>query len=120
MSRVIATTLLLLLVAGPSSGCAGKSKQAKANTSLNNWLASQAGQGAPVVYEVQPPDVIKVIAPKITELDGQEVSVLPDGKVDFNLVGELHVAGRTPEQIAADLRRLAARYYSTENLDISV
>lgn len=121
MSRVIATTLLLALVATLSGGCAGKSKQAKANTSLNNWLATQAAAaGAPLVYEVQPPDVIKVIAPQIKELDGQEVSVLPDGKVDFNLVGELHVAGRTPEQIAADLRRLASRYYSADNLDISV
>jgi polysaccharide export outer membrane protein len=120
MSRLTATTFLLLLVAMMSGGCSGKSKQAKANSSLNNWLATQAAAGAPVVYEVQPPDVIKVIAPQIKELDGQEVSVLPDGKVDFNLVGELHVAGRTPEQIAADLRRLASRYYSANNLDISV
>lgn len=120
MSRLITTTLLLFLLAGMGSGCAGKSKQAEANTSLNHWLATQGTQGAPIVYEVQPPDVIKIIAPNIKELDGQEMSVLPDGKVDFNLVGELYVAGKTPEQIAAELRRLAARYYSSENLDISV
>lgn len=120
MSRVIATSLLLLLVAASGTGCAGKSKQAKANNSLNNWLATHASPGAPLVYEVQPPDVIKVVAPRIKELDGVEMSVRPDGRVDFNLVGELYVAGKTSDQIAADLRRLASRYYSGESLDISV
>jgi polysaccharide export outer membrane protein len=114
------TSLLLVLAAGVSGGCAGKGGQAKANTSLNNWLATQAAQGAPVVYEVQPPDVIRIIAPGIKELHEQETAVLPDGTVDLNLIGLVRVAGKTPEQIAIELRRLASRYYDAENLDISV
>jgi protein involved in polysaccharide export with SLBB domain len=120
MFRVIVTSSLLLLVALGGAGCAGKTKQAKANTSLNNWLATQAATNAPLVYEVQPPDVIKVVAPQIKELDGVEMAVRSDGKADFNLVGELHVAGKTADQIAAELRRLASRFYSGESLDISV
>ena len=120
MIRATVPCSLMLLVAVLSlTGCAGK-KQVEANTKINNWLATQSVQGAPVVYEVQPPDVIKVVAPKISEIDGQEVSVRPDGKVDFNLIGEVYVAGKTPEQIAEEIRRVAARYYDPENLDVSV
>jgi protein involved in polysaccharide export with SLBB domain len=120
MSRLIATSLLLLLVATSGAGCSGKSKQAKANDGLNNWLATQAAPNAPLVYEVQPPDVIKIVAPRIKELDGVEMAVRSDGRVDFNLVGEVYVAGKTADQIAAELRRLASRFYSVESLDISV
>ena len=57
-------------------------------------------------YILQPPDQITVTSSKIPELKGTTQNVgltqiiRPDGKVSFESVGEIMVAGKTPKQVA--------------------
>ena len=49
------------------------------------------------VYRVAPPDKLRVIAPKIKELDGQPTVVRPDGNITLNLIGDVQMGYlRTP------------------------
>jgi polysaccharide biosynthesis/export protein len=60
-------------------------------------------------YRIQPGDTLLIKFSYHPE-QNQEVVVGPDGKVFFQVVGEVPVAGRTPGQIAEDL---VARYAKT-------
>lgn len=105
---------LILLMAG----CA--SKGVSGNERINQWLSGREPLLPPAVYHVEPPDTIQIVSPKIKELDGQRQTVRPDGRVSFNLLGDIQVAGKTPQEIAHDLRQIAAKYYDPKMLDISV
>lgn len=57
-------------------------------------------------YILQPPDSVTVIASNIPELQGagsqvgQTQDIRPDGKISFENIGEIQVAGKTPKQVA--------------------
>lgn len=74
-------------------------------------------------YIIQPPDTVTVVSSKIPELEGgssqigQTQVVRPDGKISFENIGEISVAGKTPRQVAeiisqklADMYKLAGDY----------
>ncbi len=71
-------------------------------------------------YIVDPPDQINVLAPGITELNGVSQTVSAQGTVTFNLIGEVPVAGKTPEEIASMLREMTKKYYSSPDIKIVV
>lgn len=71
-------------------------------------------------YRVDPPDEILVHAPDIKELDGQRQIVRPDGKISLELVGEVLVAGKTPSEIAEDLKVLVSRVYVKPEIRLDV
>src|SRR4051812_46237169 len=54
---------------------------------------------AALEYRVAPPDKLAIQAPGIKELDKLTTQIRPDGKISINLLGEVFVAGRTPEEI---------------------
>lgn len=103
----------------PLTGCAGGKRANEANQ-LNSWMMRQSESIPLITYKVQPPDKLAIVAPKIKELDGQIQTVRPDGKISLNLLGEVFVSGKTPEQIASELRTRAAQFYNADMLDISV
>jgi polysaccharide export outer membrane protein len=111
-ARYIAVSLIVLLA---GAGCASK-KQATETQKINQWLAQQSG-GQPADYRVNPPDVIQVSAPGITEVDEQRVTVRPDGHVSISLLGDVYVAGKTPGEIAEELRKAALTYYDRNVAD---
>lgn len=51
-------------------------------------------------YIVQPPDEIVIHCSQVPEIHMQTQRVRPDGKVSFEALGEIEVAGKTPKQIA--------------------
>lgn len=71
-------------------------------------------------YRVDPPDEIVIKAPDIKELDGQRQVVRPDGKVSFELIGEVSVNGMTPIEIADDLKVRASRFYVKPDVRVEV
>ena len=71
-------------------------------------------------YRVDPPDEILVKSPNIKELDGQKQKVRPDGKITLNLVDEVYVAGKTPDEINELLKRLVAKYYANPDIKVEV
>ena len=66
-------------------------------------------------YIVQPPDEVELRCAQVPEVNMQRQRVRPDGKISFEILGDFDVAGKTPEEIAADVgKRLKERY---NNLD---
>lgn len=52
-------------------------------------------------YMVQPPDEIEIRCTQVAEVHMQRQRVRPDGKISFEVLGEIDVAGKTPAEIAA-------------------
>jgi polysaccharide biosynthesis/export protein len=68
-------------------------------------------------YILQPPDEVTVISSKVPELQGTTQSVghtqtiRPDGKISFETMGEILVAGKTPREVAAIIAEKMTEYY---------
>jgi len=71
-------------------------------------------------YTVHPPDAVTIHAPGATEIDGVMQRVRPDGKLSLRLLGDVHVAGLTPEEIADKLKTQLARYYIEPEVVVEV
>jgi protein involved in polysaccharide export with SLBB domain len=63
-------------------------------------------------YLLMPPDQIELFCAKIPEIHQQKQFIRPDGKISFEGLGELEVAGKTPQQATEMLREKAASLYS--------
>lgn len=63
-------------------------------------------------YILQPPDEIEVHCTKIPELNLQRMRIRPDGKLSFEILGEFQAAGKTPEELAADIQKKASTLYA--------
>lgn len=63
-------------------------------------------------YLLMPPDRIELFCAKIPEIHEQTQIIRPDGKISFEGLGELEVAGKTPQQATEMLREKAASLYS--------
>jgi protein involved in polysaccharide export with SLBB domain len=62
-------------------------------------------------YILQPPDEIEIHCARAPEIDKQRQRIRPDGKVSFEAIGEIEVAGKTCAQVAALLEgRIAGLY----------
>ena len=92
----------LLVVAG----CAGTTHQ-----QMSAFLRAHEAPVSTGHYTVNPPDAIAIHAPGAQEIDGVVQRIRPDGKVSLRLLGEVHVAGLTTQEIAEKLQKQLARYY---------
>jgi polysaccharide export outer membrane protein len=71
-------------------------------------------------YRVAPPDKLTIRAPGNKELDSTTTAIRPDGKIQLNLIGEIYVAGKTPEEIGKLLTTAAAKYYTGAVVQVEV
>src|SRR5688500_6749728 len=71
-------------------------------------------------YRVDPPDEIIIKSPNIKELDNQRQRVRPDGKISLNLLDEVYVAGLTPSELNALLKKLITKYYDNPDIKVEV
>jgi polysaccharide export outer membrane protein len=51
-------------------------------------------------YVLQPPDEIEVRCEAVPEIDLQRQRIRPDGKIGFEGIGEIYVAGKTPSEVS--------------------
>ena len=70
-------------------------------------------------YRVAPPDKLLIRAPGVKEIDFT-TAIRPDGKIQVNLVGEVYVAGKTPEEIGKILTAAATKYYNGAVVQVEV
>lgn len=63
-------------------------------------------------YTVQPPDEIEIHCSQVPEVHMQRQRVRPDGKVSFEVLGEIDVAGKTPKEIAAAVTNRIKELYT--------
>lgn len=65
-------------------------------------------------YVVQPPDELELRCAMIPEVNMQRQRVRPDGKISFEVLGDFDVAGKTPEEISADVGKRIKEHYVLE------
>ena len=65
-------------------------------------------------YVLGPPDEIEIHCSKVPEIDLQSQQIRPDGRISFEGVGEMDAAGKTPAQVAADLRQRILDIYKED------
>jgi len=63
-------------------------------------------------YVFQPPDEIEIHCSRVPEIHMQRQRIRPDGKVSFEALGEIEVAGKTPAQVADELEEKVSRLYA--------
>jgi polysaccharide export outer membrane protein len=63
-------------------------------------------------YTVQPPDEIEIHCTQVPEVHMQRQRVRPDGKVSFEVLGEIDVAGKTPKEISAAVSQRIMELYT--------
>lgn len=68
-------------------------------------------------YVLQPPDEIMVLCAKVPQIHEQRQKIRPDGKISFEGIGELDAAGKTPEELADDLRVKVLNIYQPDHVD---
>src|SRR5450631_3829020 len=78
------------------------------------WILSVAGAGARAAeavgdgYRLQPGDLLQVVVWKETDLQS-EVLIRPDGGISFALAGDIQAAGRTTDELRAELESRVRR-----------
>lgn len=63
-------------------------------------------------YILQPPDEVEIHCSKVPEVHMQKQRIRPDGKISFEGVGEIQVAGKTPKELAATLQEKIVLLYT--------
>ena len=62
-------------------------------------------------YILEPPDEVIIFCAKAPEVDEQIQQIRPDGKISFEKIGEIEAAGKTPKQLAEDIRLKVVEHY---------
>jgi len=71
-------------------------------------------------YRIYPPDELHFTSTTIAEISDIVQLVRPDGRVNLPLLGEIEVAGYTPEEVEDRIAQAATEYYSKTNCIVSV
>src|SRR3954447_17232993 len=96
---LVLTAMLIALV-----GCTPKMK----TNSINQFNAEYnrvKSQG----YQIQAGDTLDITFFYTPEYNASSVPVRPDGKIQLSLVGDFPIAGMTPDQASAELKKAYAR-----------
>ncbi len=56
-------------------------------------------------YLLQPADKIHISSSDVPELHDQIQIIRPDGKISFEMIGEIQAAGKTPAELSEDIRQ---------------
>jgi protein involved in polysaccharide export with SLBB domain len=113
MKRTIVIILAVLMVV--LLGCETKSKTNTINQ-FNAEYQRVKGQG----YQIQPGDTLDITFFYTPEYNATSVPVRPDGKIQLSLVGEFPIAGMTPEQAGAELKKAYTRELKNPDLAVIV
>jgi polysaccharide export outer membrane protein len=65
-------------------------------------------------YILEPPDEIEILCSKVPEINLQSQQIRPDGKVSYEKIGEIEVAGKTPAQVSNILQGKISDLYQIE------
>jgi len=109
VSLVVGAAVLLI-----ASGCQGPPRY----TDYDAFVQEKKPLVTSTEYRLAPPDVITITSKRVREINGHTETIRPDGKITLPLLGTTFVAGRTVEEVSAELELLARDYY--EDADVSL
>lgn len=97
-----------------AAGCSYDSSE------VNAFLQRPRSEVSGTEYRVLPPDVIVVSSRRIQEVANISQQVRPDGRINLPLLGEISVAGQTPQQIEVKIINAAKDYYQQADATVTV
>ena len=108
MRPIINVSLALILVAAMIgiSGCFSSNPKDIEAFKMPNQTSVTSDK-----YVLQPPDEIEVHCARIPEINMQRQRIRSDGRVSFENVGEFMAAGKTPNELAADMKQKVSTLY---------
>jgi polysaccharide export outer membrane protein len=102
----VAVVIVLLILSLCLTGCFSSHPK-----DIEAYLKPYQTQVTAEKYVLQPPDEIEIHCARIPEINAQRQRIRPDGKVSFENIGEFMAAGRTPEELALDMRQKLSTLY---------
>ena len=105
ITNTIFTTVLVVIVIG-LQGCFSSNPK-----DIEAFLKPHQTDVTSDKYILQPPDEIEIHCAKIPEINAQRQRIRPDGKVSFENVGEFIAAGKTPKELADNMKQKLSALY---------
>ena len=113
--------LILFLLTGCTSSGPKTVESAQGNKApINSWLGSREDDIPVAVYRIGPQDKLKIVAPKVKELDSKEIGVRADGRISLTMVGEIEVNNLTPAEVSDQIVKKLGKFYDASTIDVSV
>jgi len=107
-SQAIKCTILSLLIIS-LTGCFSSNPK-----NISAFLMPNKVDVSAKNYILHPPDEIEIHCTAVPEIHTQRQQIRPDGKVGYEAIGEIDVAGKTPSQVANILRGKILELYQVE------
>ncbi|HYD11928.1 MAG TPA: XrtA/PEP-CTERM system exopolysaccharide export protein [Allosphingosinicella sp.] len=107
----LAASVSMLALAG--CGGSGGTRFLPPAASASDTAASQVGES----YVIGPMDEITIFVWRNAEL-GANVQVRPDGRITTPLISDMIAAGKTPAQLADDIREVLTRYITDPQVSV--
>jgi polysaccharide export outer membrane protein len=98
---------MMLAAVSLIAGCFGSNPE-----DIQAWVRPYEVNVTAENYVVQPPDEIEIHCSQVAEVHMQHQRVRPDGKVSFEVLGEIDVAGKTPTEIATAIGNRIKELYT--------
>ncbi|OHB67108.1 MAG: hypothetical protein A2Y76_15650 [Planctomycetes bacterium RBG_13_60_9] len=100
-------TIILPALLGLTAGCFNSNPE-----DIQAWIKPYEVNVTAENYILQPPDEIEVHCAEVPEVHLQRQRIRPDGKVSFEKIGEIEVAGKTPGQVAELIKEKIGQLYT--------
>jgi len=86
-----------------------------------SWIVKGSSENRlpPVEYRIGPEDVLEIQVWKNAELT-KVVSVRPDGRISFPLIGEVAAAGLTPVALSEEIEKRLSRFQAAPEVSVMV
>ena len=119
--RVVATSRLALLLGSAALALAGCATGGRTGRTLPPASFVGTGDQAPASenYQIGPSDELTVFVWRNPEL-GAHVQVRPDGRITTPLISDMVAAGKTPAQLADDIKTVLAHYIQDPLVSVMV
>lgn len=108
----LVVTMLVVVCALVTGGCT------KTYTDYSSFIAEPRPVVTATDYRMSPPDTVQIYSKRVREIHLHTEAISPDGKLTLPLLGRIFVAGKTTEEVTAELEILAQEFY--EDADVSV
>jgi polysaccharide export outer membrane protein len=94
-------------------------RQTPAGKPDSGSAALPAAASVPPGYVIGPEDVLSIVFWRDKDMSA-DVVVRPDGKISLPLLNDVEAAGRTPEELRAQLSKAAAKFLEEPNATVVV
>lgn len=115
--RLFSLVMVVLFLAG----CAGTPRTTADMTAVVAMSALESQAVSPGDYRIGEQDLLNVRVFQVEDLSFPEMRVDSSGTIDLPLIGSVQAVGRTPSELAEDIRtRLASRYLQDPQVTVRV